>query len=277
MQPPADAARPPDTLGAGRFQVLDVLGQGAMGTVYRGRDTVGGVDVALKVLDPRVVGSKVEKRFLREAEVLRSLSDPNIVKVFAVGQDAGFVWMAMELMDRGNAHQLVKKRGPLPLSWCLHIGDCVLGGLGAVHAAGYVHRDLKPANVLLDSRGGVKLGDFGILRDGGSDLTAPGSSLGTLSYMSPEQTEDARKVTPRSDLYSLGATLFALSTGKPPRQLVWLDEGDDSDGPYQTVPERLRPIVRKACSFSPTRRYADAREMRAAIRELLGDDAEEGA
>jgi serine/threonine protein kinase len=271
MEPVPDPNRPPAFVAEGRFEVLEIVGHGAMGTVYRGRDTVTATDVALKVLDPRVVGSKVEKRFLRESEVLRTLSHPNIVKVHAVGQDAGYVWMAMELMDRGNAHQLVKKRGPLPVSWCLHIADCVLGGLAAVHAAGYVHRDLKPANVLLDSRGAVKLADFGILRDVGSDLTAPGMSLGTLSYMSPEQTEDARHVTPRSDIYSLGATLFAISTGKAPKQLAWLEDGVDEGRAYELVPELLRPILRKACAFQAARRYADAREMRAAVREILGD------
>ena len=216
-----------------------------------------------------MVGSKVEKRFLREGAAMIRLRHPNILRVFEVGQDAGFVWMAMELMDRGNAHELVKKRGALPLPWVLHIADSLLAGLQQVHAAGWVHRDLKPANVLLDSEGCVKLADFGILRDDESDLTQPGSSLGTMAYMSPEQTEDATRVTVRSDLYSLGATLFALATGKAPRGLAWLEDDDDQAGAYEIVPEQLRPILRKACAFSASKRYADATEMRAAVRRLL--------
>ncbi|MCB9687736.1 MAG: serine/threonine protein kinase [Alphaproteobacteria bacterium] len=265
----AEMTAQPFVVGEGRYEVDAPIGYGAMGTVYRARDVSNGDAIALKVLDPRVVGSKVEKRFLREGEAMRRLKHPNIVRVFEVGQDGGYVWMAMELMDRGNAHELVKKRGALPIPWVLHIADSVLAGLQQVHLAGWVHRDLKPANVLVDSQGGVKLADFGILREDHSDLTMPGSSLGTLAYMSPEQTEDATRVTVRSDLYSLGATLFALSTGKAPRGLAWLEDDDDQAGAYSIVPDPLRPILRKACAFNPSRRYADATEMRAAIRRLL--------
>ena len=260
----AEMTAQPLVVGQGRFEVGAPIGYGAMGTVYRARDLSNGDEIALKVLDPRVVGSKVEKRFLREGEAMRRLKHPNIVRVFEVGQDGGYVWMAMELMDRGNAHELVKKRGALPIPWVLHIA-----GLQQVHLAGWVHRDLKPANVLIDSQGGVKLADFGILREDHSDLTMPGSSLGTLAYMSPEQTEDATRVTVRSDLYSLGATLFALSTGKAPRGLAWLEDDDDQAGAYRIAPDPLRPILRKACAFNPSKRYADATEMRAAIRRLL--------
>jgi serine/threonine-protein kinase len=229
-----------------------------------------GAVVALKILDPMVVGSKVERRFLREGEALGRFRHPNILRVFEVGREPdGAVWMAMELMDRGTAHQLCKKRGALPLSWCLHIADGLLAGLQQVHAAGYVHRDVKPANILLDSRGGVKLGDFGILRETNSDLTLPGSALGTLAFMSPEQTDDATRVTPRSDLFSLGATLVALSTGRPPRQLAWMATEEGRDSTFAEVPNPLRPLVRKACAFQPERRFADATEMREAIRALL--------
>ncbi len=261
----------PRLLGEGRYELLAVLGHGAMGTVHRGRDHLEGRDVAVKVLDPRVVGSKVERRFLREGEALGRLRHPNILRVFQVGRDAGVVWMAMELMDRGNAQALLKKRGALPTSWCLHIADGVLAGLQQVHASGWVHRDVKPANVLLDQKGAVKLGDFGIVREGGSDLTQPGASLGTLAYMSPEQTEDATRVTPRSDVYSVGATLFALATGKPPRLLAWLESEDEEREAYAVVPSVLRPLVQKACAFHAHKRWADATDMRDAVRQLLLD------
>ena len=269
----AERQQPPTELGSGRYSVGPVLGHGGVGTVYQARDAALGRDVALKVLDPSLVGTKVQKRFLREGGALRTLAHPNIVRVHDVGHDGPFVWMAMELMDRGTAHALVKERNAgLPESWVLHIADCLLAGLQQVHALGWVHRDVKPGNVLLDRAGQVKLGDFGIVRDDGSDLTSPGVSLGTSAYMSPEQQEDATRVTARSDLYALGATLFALSTGRAPRHLAWLEEGDIRwTETWSLVPERVRGILRKACAFSPANRYTDATAMRDAVRARLVD------
>jgi serine/threonine protein kinase len=259
-------ALPSETLGRGRFQLAEPIGHGGVGTVYRAFDHERGEDVALKVLETRFTATKVERRFLREGEALRVLKHPNIVRVHRVGVDGPYSWMAMELMDRGNAHRLAKAKGMLPVTWCLHIADCVLAGLQAVHAAGWVHRDVKPANVLVHGSGQVKLGDFGILKDGDSDLTQPGIALGTASFMSPEQANDPTQVDPRSDLFSLGATLFALSSGRVPKGLAFQPEDGAA---WDLLPRSLLPVVRRACSRDPVDRFQDATDMRRAVREIL--------
>jgi serine/threonine protein kinase len=257
---------PSASFGRGRFELAEAIGHGGVGTVYRAYDHERGEDVALKVLEQRFTATKVERRFLREGEAMRVLNHPNVIRVHRVGVDGPHSWMAMELMDRGNAHRLAKARGKLPVSWCLHIADCVLAGLQAVHGAGWIHRDVKPANVLVHGSGQVKLGDFGILKDGDSDLTAPGVALGTASYMSPEQANDPTKVDPRADLFSVGATLFALASGHVPKGLAF--QGDDSAA-WRVLPRALVPLVRRACARDPEVRFPDATDMRRATREIL--------
>jgi serine/threonine-protein kinase len=257
---------PSDALGRGRFELAEAIGHGGVGTVYRAFDHERGEDVALKILEHRFTGTKVERRFLREGEALRVLKHPNVVRVHRVGVDGPHSWMAMELMDRGNAHRLAKAKGRLPITWCLHIADCVLAGLQAVHAAGWIHRDVKPANVLVHGSGQVKLGDFGILKDGDSDLTAPGVALGTASFMSPEQAHDPTQVDARSDLFSLGATVFALASGRVPKGLAFQD---DASPAWRVLPRALVPLVRRACAQDPAARFVDATDMRRATREIL--------
>lgn len=273
MTVPCEPAEEPTTLGEGRYRVTEIIGHGGVGTVYRARDRAHNQDVATKVLKPRLVGTKVETRFLREGAALRQLRHPNVVRVDDVGRDGPFTWMVMELMDRGTAHALAKERHGLPPAWVLHIADCVLAGLQAVHAAGWVHRDVKPGNILLMRSGVVKLGDFGIVRDESSDLTSPGVTLGTSAYMSPEQHLDATQVTPRSDLFALGATLFALATARTPRRLSMyaLSGGSAPAGrdPFLLLPEALQPLIRRACQAEPTERFGSAGEMRHAVREVL--------
>ena len=264
---------PPLTLGEGRYRVGEAIGHGGVGTVYLARDRARNEDIAVKVLQPRLVGSKVETRFLREAGAMRQLRHPNIVRVDDMGRDGPFTWMAMELMDRGTAHALAKERNGLPVTWCLHIADCVLAGLQAVHAAGWVHRDVKPGNILLMQSGIVKIGDFGIVRDESSDLTSPGVTLGTSAYMAPEQHLDATQVTPRSDLYALGATLFALATARTPRRLAMHNLSSNpntrSKDPFLALPAPLQPLLRRACCIDPEDRFPDAGVMRRAVRDTL--------
>ncbi len=260
--------------------MLESIGHGGVGTVYRAQDRMQGTSVAIKVLQPRLVGSKVEQRFLREAGAMRRLRHPNVVRVEDVGHDGPHSWLAMELMDRGTAHALTKDRDGLPVSWVLHIADCVLAGLQAVHAAGWVHRDIKPGNILLMRSGIVKLGDFGIVRDESSDLTSPGVTLGTSAYMAPEQHLDATQVTPCSDLYGLGATLYALATARTPRKLALHNlsrSPSRADDPYRLLPRVLQPILRKACRIDPADRFQDAGTMRRAVRQVLRQGRAVGA
>jgi serine/threonine-protein kinase len=250
----------PFHLGNGRFAIGEVLGIGGVGIVYRAHDTERDAVRAMKVLSQEAIGTVLEKRFLREAVALQSVQHPNVVKVHSMGRDEPFVWIAMELVEGGTAHQWLRARGALPVRESLRIVDALLDGLGAVHDRGWVHRDVKPGNVLLSPDGAVKLSDFGVVRDFDSDITSPGVALGTTAFMSPEQMDDPTAVTPRSDLYSVGATLFALATGRAPRSL-------DGDG-VDLAPARIRPLLQRACAPDPADRYADAAEMRAAVQAL---------
>jgi serine/threonine protein kinase len=262
----ADVHRRPNELGFGRYQITGVLGVGSVGTVYRATDREGGPELALKVLNPTLVGTVVEKRFLREGRIQRTIDHPHVIRVHDLGRDEPFVWFTMELMDRGTIHQFVKAKGPLPVQWTLHVAEVLLGALHHLHQSGWVHRDVKPGNVLLHHTGEVKLGDFGILRDLDSELTHPGIPLGTSSYMSPEQCLDPTRVTPRSDVYSFGATMYAMSTGQLPKGLVHKRRRREV---WEAVPAPLLPLIRRACAVDPAQRYTDAEDMRAAVRVLL--------
>jgi len=266
----------PDVL-AGRYQRGEVIGRGGVGNVYRGRDLSSDQPVAIKVLESQYHGTRVEQRFLREGEAMQKLRHPNIVQVYDVVREPGLVFMAMELMDRGSCHGLTRRKKGLPVSWCLHVADSVLAGLQRIHDAGMVHRDLKPGNLLLNSEGVVKISDFGILREEGSELTAAGIPLGTGAYMSPEQQEDARHVDARADLFSLGATLYAMNTNRVPLNVATgrLKDHDEAGQPPAADPllrldRPLRPIVRKACAWEPEERFASAADMRKAVQHIQG-------
>jgi serine/threonine-protein kinase len=183
-------------------------------------------------------------------------------------------------MDRGSCHGLTRRKKGLPVTWCLHVADSVLQGLAAIHDAGMVHRDLKPGNLLLNSAGMVKISDFGILREEGSDLTAAGIPLGTGAYMSPEQQEDARHVDGRADLFSLGATLYAMNTNRVPLNVASgklkehdeLDDGPPLPDPLARLAEPLRPLVRKACAWNADDRYPDAHAMREHVAQIQREE-----
>jgi len=262
----------------GRYQRGEVIGRGGVGNVYQGRDLEEDRLVAIKVLESHHHGTKVEQRLLREGEVMQKLKHPNIVRVYDVVREPGLVFMVMELMDRGSCHALTRRKKGLPVSWVLHIADSVLAGLQRIHEAGWVHRDLKPGNLLLNSEGVVKISDFGILRDEGSELTMPGISLGTGAYMSPEQQEDAHEIDHRSDIFSLGATLYALNTNRVPLNVATgrLKDAEEQydwkippvKDPLARLDPALRALVRRACGWEPENRFQDASEMRRAVQEI---------
>ena len=278
MAPEAPPGATETRILGGHYQCGERIGHGGVGDVFRGRDLRDDRPVAIKVLEPRHHGTRIEQRFLREGEAMMALAHPNIVQVYDVLREPGhppLVAMVLELMDRGSCHGLTRRKRGLPVSWVLHVADSVLAGLQRIHDAGWVHRDLKPGNLLLNSAGVVKISDFGILRDEDSDLTVPGVSLGTGAYMSPEQQEDAHEVDSRSDLFSLGATLYALNTNRVPLNLSMgrVRDADEAGAPPQQDPlERLdpalRPLVRRACAWEPRDRYASAAEMRRDVQAL---------
>jgi serine/threonine protein kinase len=201
----------------GRYDLLDVLGRGGMGVVYRARDRMLDRVVAVKVLpgetadDPSTVA-----RFEREARAVAALSDANVVAVFDIGRDRETRFIVMECVPGRSLAQLVRAEGRLPVARAVGIAAQVASALAAAHRAGLVHRDIKPANVMVDDAGAVKVLDFGIVRGlASTSLTQTAIVLGSAPYMAPEVARGGQ-ADARSDIYSLGCLLYELLTGRPP-------------------------------------------------------------
>src|SRR5215470_11109917 len=209
----------------GHYEVIALLGVGGMGEVYRARDERLRREVALKVL-PAAIAQDADRlrRFEAEARAASALNHPNIVTVHDIGKSDGTAYMAMELVDGTSLRQMLAS-GPLPEKKMLEVSVQIADGLAKAHSAGIVHRDMKPENVMVSKDGFVKLLDFGLAKPfqapgtgDGSALptsageTQPGTVLGTVGYMSPEQAS-GRPVDYRSDQFSLGSILYEMATG----------------------------------------------------------------
>ncbi len=246
-----------------RYKMLDELGSGACGTVWRAHDSLLGVDRAIKVLgrDPYDYDGAHE-RFLTEARAMARLSHDHVIRVYDIGSEDGLEYMVMELADGGTLGDLIGSgvsvlRG---VTWMLQ----VLGGLGAAHAQKLVHRDVKPSNILLTASGQAKLGDFGIalLQDHATRQTKHGIAMGTLQYMAPEQRRDARSVGVPADLHAVGATLFELVTGESPIDLAFAPIDDPR---WLALPSTLRPVVQRAVALREADRHPSARALADAL------------
>jgi eukaryotic-like serine/threonine-protein kinase len=205
---------------ADRFVLENELGSGGMARVYLGRDEVLDRPVAVKLLNPTHGGTDIGDRFEREGRTAARLAHPNIVQVYDAGE-AEFngnetSYIVMEYVSGGDLKELIDQKGRLSGPELARLGDEVCAGLAHAHERGVIHRDIKPHNILLDENGHAKVTDFGIARAlDTTQATRTGSFLGTALYSSPEQLQ-GQKVTPKSDVYSLGATLYQAATGVPP-------------------------------------------------------------
>jgi eukaryotic-like serine/threonine-protein kinase len=204
-----------------RFVLVRELGSGGMARVFLGRDEVLDRPVAVKVVKPDPEDPEIGLRFQREGRAAARLSHPNIVRVFDAGEDKldgrEVSYIVMEYVPGGDFKDLMDRCGPLPEAMLSRVGADVASGLTHAHGRGIIHRDVKPHNILLDERGSPKLADFGIARalDGTTSHNRAGSYLGTAAYSSPEQLRGER-VTPKSDIYAFGATLYHAAVGRPP-------------------------------------------------------------
>ena len=263
----------------GRYQVLGELGQGAMGTVYRGRDEGLDRDVAVKVMSKGMADADARARFLREARAAARLQHPNIVVIYELGEHEGAPFMALELLEgvdlqRGiDAGVRPDPRATLPVVLQL------LAGLGHAHEHGIVHRDVKPSNVFLPFGRPAKIMDFGVARLAGLGTTTAGVVVGTPNYMSPEQAS-AGEVDGRSDLFSAGLILYELVTGEKAYQADSLvailykilhEPPDLSLIPEGRQWERLRAVLSRALARKADDRYPDARAMSAELALALSD------
>jgi predicted Ser/Thr protein kinase len=255
---------------AGRFpdlEILESLGQGGMGAVYKARQPALDRLVALKLLRPEVEADPAfAERFTREARALARLNHPNIVAVYDFGRRDGLYYLLMEYVDGVNLRQLLRA-GRLAPPEALAIVPQICAALEFAHAEGIVHRDIKPENLLVDRKGRLKIADFGIAKlvggqQAGYTLTGPWQVVGTLHYMAPEQMEKPLSVDHRADIYSLGVVFYEMLTGElplgrfaPPSQRVQLDV-------------RLDHIVLRALEHEPERRYQHASEVKTEVESI---------
>jgi serine/threonine protein kinase len=271
----------------GRYEILDKLGEGAMGVVYRARDATLGRVVALKMLSADLgAEEELHQRFQREAEAIGRLSHPNIVTVYDVGEAAGQLYMAMELLEGDDLRSLIEKRTAIAPADRVRILVQICAGLAYAHSRGVVHRDIKPANILVGSDGRVKILDFGLARvSARSTITRRGVILGTPDYMAPEQAM-GKGVDRRSDVFSAGAVFYEFLTlekpfkGKTLHAVLYQIISEDPE-PVLTVnpevPVRLASIVHRMLRKDPEARYetmdqvgGDLSEIHLALRSSGG-------
>lgn len=287
-------AAQPRTIG--RYAIIDRLGQGGMGVVYRAWDPELRRQVAIKVIafaDDPLAGPHGEatppghadafERSLREAQTAASLAHPHIVTIFDVARHAGRPYIVMELVDGDTLARVIQRGEAHPLAdrvrWAIDLCD----GLAFAHTQGVVHRDVKPANIMLSSTGGLKILDFGIARItdelSAGRLTRTGGILGTPQYMSPEQVA-GQPADARSDIFSVGAVLYELFTGRPPFQaptpaMVAVLVLQQSPAPMHGVPLPLQQLVAHALEKDPTRRFQRLEDVAIELRAWLRDAGED--
>lgn len=269
----------------GHYELHEFVGGGGMGAVFRALDTSLNRTVAVKVLSQEQSGDEETLlRFRNEAQSAARLDHENISRVYYVGEDRGWNYIVFEFIEGVNLRDLVERNGILPLataiSYTLQIADAL------AHASGrdVVHRDIKPSNVLITPDDRAKLVDMGLARlhqvePAGNDLTASGVTLGTFDYISPEQARDPRNTDVRSDIYSLGCTLYFMLTGRPPfpegtvLQKLLQHQGDEPPDPRgfrDDLPGDLLPILRTMMAKSPSKRYPSPAELCADLISFAG-------
>ena len=267
----------------GRYQIVNEIGQGAMGVVYRARDPVINRDVALKAipLANEFEGeelTEVRAKFFREAEMAGRLNHPHIVTIYDVGEDHGLAWIAMELLRGRHLVEHTTDARLLPPPVTFELVARLADALQYAHQRQVVHRDIKPANVMYDAPSGqLKLTDFGIARLTDSGRTRTGVVLGTPSFMSPEQLQ-GRTLTGQSDLFSLGVTLYQLLTARLPFRAdsmpalmmkIALEPHPRVRAMRPDLPEGIDAVMDRALAKDLHDRFYDGASFAAALRALI--------
>lgn len=264
-----------------RYQIIKSIGEGGMANVYLAYDTILDRNVAVKVLrGDLATDEKFVRRFQREALSASSLSHPNIVEVYDVGEDNGQYYIVMEYIEGCQLKQLLKKRGRLTLSEVIDIMLQITDGLSVAHDAYIIHRDIKPQNIMILDSGLVKITDFGIaMAMNSTQLTQTNSVMGSVHYLPPEQA-NGKGSTLQSDIYSMGILMYELLTGELPYKgdnaveiaLKHLKEKIPSvREKLPEIPQSVENIIIKATAKNPKNRYADARSMNEDLRTCLDD------
>jgi len=259
----------------GKYRVIERIGRGGMGTVYRAHDETLDRDVAIKVLNPEISDPEVVRRFRAEAVTVAKLNDPGIATIYELLQHEDQWLMVMEFVRGETLERLVDRAGALAPERAAELCTQVLTALGHAHRMGVVHRDLKPANLMMTETGAMKIMDFGIARVAGSDhLTHAGHMMGTPAYMAPEQVL-GQEVDARADLYSMGVVLYRLMSGKLPFKgdtafAMAQSQVNDPPTPVRlardTVPAWVDAVTARALAKSPADRFQNAEEFCQALR-----------
>jgi serine/threonine protein kinase len=268
-------ARPRSPERIGRYHVLERIGRGAMGVVYRARDEAMGREVALKVLTADIEDDPdIRTRFLREAEAAARLSHPNIITIFDVGEEGERFFIVMELLRGATLKDFLKQGDGARLERKIDLMVQLAAGLGAAHHASVYHRDIKPGNVFVRADGLLKILDFGVARLASSSMTASGFIVGTPDYMSPEQAR-GQEVDGRSDIFSLGGVFYFMLTGRKPfpasdlPTLFHQIQGDDPPPPVGVdAPAELVEVIMRALSKQREARYQSCQELLADLNVL---------
>ncbi|NDJ34710.1 MAG: serine/threonine protein kinase, partial [Chloroflexi bacterium] len=265
----------------GRYEIIDEIGRGGMGVVYRARDQRFNREVAIKVL-PRAISSREElaERFNREAQAIARLEHNAIVPVYDYGDENGALYLVMRLMGGGSlADRIVK--GPMNIEEAAPIISRVAEALDAAHDRGLIHRDVKPGNILFDAYGAAFLSDFGIVKldEAATMLTGTGA-VGTPAYMAPEMADGV--VSPAGDIYSLGVTLYQMLTGQLPFRgttpiamiMAHISEPvPDLRVARPDLPEAVQAIVEKGLAKKPENRFPNAQRMAKALAAVADGPA----
>lgn len=269
---------PVDGTPFGRYQLIELLGRGGMGEVWRAHDTTIDRVVALKMLLPHYAQDPdFDKRFRREARTAARLDDPHVVPIYDVGEIDGRLYVTMRLINGVDLETLLKT-GPLNTERAVHIIEQIAGALHTAHQAGLVHRDVKPSNILLTPNDFAYLIDFGIARAADdTKLTSEGSTIGTWAYMAPERFTTG-DIEPSSDIYALACVLYQCLTGEPPFPGSTLEQvavGHMVTPPphpseeRDTIPTAMDRVIETGLAKQTTDRYATAVEMAAAARQAI--------
>lgn len=261
----------------GKYAIIEKIGEGGFGIVYKAKDATLDRIVALKVLKPMLLADPVFlERFRREAKTAAALEHPNIVTIYEVGEEQGMHYLAMRYLSGEPLDKLIAREGALPIDRALHIARQVADALDYAHARGMIHRDVKPSNIIIGENDTATLTDFGLVRSiEGSVLTSSMQMVGTAEYMAPEQldTERANEVGPRTDLYALGIVVYQMLTGRVPfsgstSAVIAAQLFKDPPPPTQfrpDLPRQMEAAILKMLAKHSAERFANGKEFIAAL------------
>jgi len=256
---------------AGRYQIIEELGKGGMGKVYKVLDKEVNAKIALKLIKPEIAGDKKTiERFRNELKTARDISHKNICRMYDLNKEEGSYYITMEYVEGQDLKSLIKQTGQLAVGTAISIAAQVCEGLTEAHRLGVIHRDLKPQNIMIDKEGNARIMDFGIARSlKAKGITGAGVMIGTPEYISPEQAE-AKEVDQRTDIYSLGVVLYEMVTGQLPFEgdtalaVAMKHKGEPPKDPRDLnpqIPEDLSRVILRCLEKDKNKRYQKAKEL----------------